>query len=401
MMNRRKLFVTSAAAAAAGTALAAGREAAAATINAAKVDPRGHEGIFERLPSLDLESHHDFLKGGRTWTSTSLYRAADKRVQEIFKAQGVDMRAEIPLEQVIDLVGNDPVVALTGKAFLDGQYYKFKTLLDEFHGKSDLYLSELETAEKLGPKLELNPKLDIPAYCKHEIHTQPGGYCSDPFAGYVYHYGTTILNDGRGEQDEGHMRSASGAPKPADGKVQRILDLGTGPGQLATSFKKRFPEAEVWGIDVGAPMVRYAHMRAVDIGVEVHFKQCLAEATGFPDNHFDIISSYLLHHEMESDANRAMIKEVQRILRPGGVFYPIDLYSASPPSKQAWDRYRTWWTYRWNGEHFYLDYGSMGFNDHMRKVGLKVDEKAGPPGSMTAGNYSAMGAARNVVAIKV
>ena len=104
------------------------------------------------------------------------------------------------------------------------------------------------------------------------------------------------------------MTYAALTPVPENKKVMRILDTGTGIGQYATSIKRRFPDAEVWGIDIGAPMLRYAHMRAVDMGVPVNFRQALSEKTGFPDNHFDLVISHLLHHEVTIDLARALVR---------------------------------------------------------------------------------------------
>lgn len=39
-------------------------------------------------------------------------------------------------------------------------------------------------------------------------------------------------------------------------------------------------------------------MRASDLGVAVNFRQSLAEATGFPDGHFDMIVSFIVLHEV-------------------------------------------------------------------------------------------------------
>ena len=60
----------------------------------------------------------------------------------------------------------------------------------------------------------------------------------------------------------------------------------------------------------GLKVVRYGHMRAVDMGTEVHFKQALAEATGYPDGYFDIVISYILFHEVTKDAAPKIISEV-------------------------------------------------------------------------------------------
>ena len=70
----------------------------------------------------------------------------------------------------------------------------------------------------------------------------------------------------------------------------------------------RFPDAEVWGVDVGGPMVRYAHMKAADMGVAVNFAQRLAENTGFPANHFDLVVSNLVFHEVSEQGAKNIIK---------------------------------------------------------------------------------------------
>ena len=137
-------------------------------------------------------------------------------------------------------------------------------------------------------------------------------------------------------QDEAHITISKANEIPKDGKVERILDIGCSIGQSAVALKERFPDAEVWGIDVGAPMVRFAHKRAVDLGQEVHFAQRLAEDTKFPDGHFDVVNAFILFHEVPLEAQAEILKEVFRVLRPGGIFnvfdFPHNLEGKYPPS---------------------------------------------------------------------
>jgi ubiquinone/menaquinone biosynthesis C-methylase UbiE len=243
-------------------------------------------------------------------------------------------------------------------------------------------MSEMEAADKAGPgTLELNPGIG-PEYTTHEIHMQPGGYSGDPFAGHLYHYGTNNFYSGRNYQDDLHVGMASKIPVPKDGKILRILDAGCSCGQMTVALKQRFPEAEVWGIDVAGPMVRYSHMRAVDLGVEVHFAQRLAEDSKFPDNHFDIVTSYILHHEVTAEASRQIIKESHRILRPGGVYFPIDFNTADGPQTSItqigpYAKLRNWASHRWNHERWLPEYDSISHGEEMRRVGFKVE--TGPP----------------------
>ncbi len=335
--------------------------------------PRGSTGRLKRLPNLALESREDFLTSFRGWVNNDFRKVAEARSLVVLKNAGIDPSVELPFIKVAQIMEKDPILMESSQAWLTTQNMMWKELQGEFHSKEDFYLSEMEAADKKGPgTLTMYPTMKTPEYTAHEIHIQPGGYVGDAFAGHIYHYGTNNFFTGHNNQDEMHKALAARIAMPADGKVKRILDLGCSCGQLTVALKERFPEAEVWGIDIGAPMVRYAHMRARNIGSEVHFAQRLAEETSFPDNHFDIVTSNIMFHEVTSDAARQIIKETNRVLRTGGVFYPIDFYTAGSPPKAAYGKFRSWWDHRWNNEVHRLDYAEMDFAGAIRGAGLKL-----------------------------
>lgn len=335
MINRRNLFGASAATASFVGALFGSKKASAAIssskFNAADVEPRGSNGRLERLPRQHLEAQHDFITGFRVFANRDMNSAARRRIANIMRAKGIDPTKKLPTADVLKHVGNDPLVAASARMWLSAQQINWKTLHDEFHGNADAYLAEMEAADNVGPgTLELNPDMAMPDYVTHEIHIQPGGYVGDPFAGHIYHYGTNNFFEGRNDQDELHIALANAMPEPEDGQVMRVLDQGCSCGQLSVALKQRFSDAEVWGIDVGGPMVRYAHMRAVDIGVDVNFAQRLAEDSQFPDNHFDLATNNIMFHEVTTEAAHQILAESYRVLRPGGVYYPIDFYTGNP-----------------------------------------------------------------------
>jgi len=379
MLNRRNLFAATAAASVVGSTMT-GRKAAS-RLPTNDIEPRGTDRRLERLPRLDLESQEDFLTGFRAFVNTDLTVAATKRAFKILKENGFTPRDDVPLKQALELLADDPIIGTRFRTWTSTQQMMWRNLMDEFHGNAEAYFAEMEAVDNSGPgTLELNPDMEIPNYARYEIHVQPGGYVGDPFAGHVYHYGTNNFYTDTNNQDEMHISMANAVPRPpSDGKVRRILDLGCGVGQLTVALKERFPEAEVWGIDVGGPMVRFSHMRAVDLGVDVNFAQRLAEDTKFPDGHFDIVTSYILHHEIPEETSKQVTEEAYRVLRPGGVFYPIDFYTGLfPQDKSPWGKVRWWWTYRWNQEVWYPEYARFDFPAAMRATGFEVNEK-GPP----------------------
>jgi len=373
MLNRRNLFGVSMASGL--SSVVSGRKAAAKT-TPYDLEPRGVVGRMERLPRLDLESQEDFLTGFRIWANEDMRRAANMRARKILRKQGLDFDADLETHKVLELIGDDPIVASSARLWLSCQQIMWRNLQTEFHANADKYLAEMEAADDRGPgSLELNPDMELPEYTKWEIHMQPGGYVGDPFAGHIYHYGTNNFWQGRNYQDEIHGKLAASVPlPPADGKVKRILDLGCSVGQMTVKLKERFPDAEVWGLDVGGPMVRYAHMRAVDLDIDVKFVQRLAEDTKFPDGHFDMVTSFLLFHEVNSEGAKNIIKEAYRVLRPGGVFYPMDQRMKKLlPKATAYSKFQSWWIWRWNHEVWRMDHQSNNYPEEMRKVGFHVD----------------------------
>jgi SAM-dependent methyltransferase len=372
-MHRREVFTyTTAAVTAAATATLSANRAEAADV-VKRLAKRGHDGIYARQPDLAMESKGDFYAGVYVWRGQDLERAAEQRAIEICAAANIDPKKEMSWGEAVKLIGDDPLISMTCRMRTSHQKLKYKMVQDFYHQHADEYLSEMEKADKLGPgTLELNPKMELLEYTTHEIHSMPGGYVGDEFAGHMYDCGTNWgAYVDRNFQDGSHMGMAANAATPKDGKVRRILDIGTSNGQFATSMKRRFPEAEVWGLDVGGPMVRYAHLRAADNGIDVNFVQRHAEKSGFPDNHFDIVVSNLLFHEVNYTGSQNIIKEVARVLRPGGVFSPTD-DNYPPPTVKG--KYTLWYNYRWNHEDWYADWHSIDFRGEMKKNGLKVAE---------------------------
>jgi SAM-dependent methyltransferase len=386
MLDRRSLFAATAAVGSFVGAVFKGRTAAAATYakNATipgEVEPRGTDGRHERLPTLDLESQHDFHSGIRGWNSRVAGKAAQQRVEKIMVENGLDKRATMSTEKALSLIEHDHVVGTSARTWISNQQTMWKSMQDYYHANADDYLAEMEAFDNIGPgTLELNPDMDIPTYTKHEIHMQPGGYVGDEFAGHMYHYGTNnFYTGGRGdnEQDQIHIGTAERMPLPEDGKVKRILVQGCGPGQFTVALKERFPDAEVWGIDVGGPLVRYGHMRAVELGVDVNFAQRLAEDTKFPDGYFDIVTSFIIHHELPADKTKEVFREAHRVTRKGGYFYPVD-FRTRASENPAFAQYRTWWDHRWNTEVWSQEFRSINLEDELVNAGFKLKEDAKP-----------------------
>jgi ubiquinone/menaquinone biosynthesis C-methylase UbiE len=237
--------------------------------------------------------------------------------------------------------------------------------------------------------------MPIPDSARHEIHQQPGGYVGDPIGGLVYHYAVTLgFRGGTADHDENHLQNALNRIKPADGQVRRILDMGCGTGQSTTALKMRFPDAEVWGIDIAAPMVRYAHYRAAKMGLEVNFRQADSAKTGFPDGYFDMVCEHLMFHEASVENGEAIVKEAGRLVRLGGTMDHSDMGTRGNPqhhpSYTVPARARAWETQRRNNyEPHWNTYANWDFPAALRRSGFEP-KYDGPPGVGSSGKLYAI-----------
>ncbi|MCE4552896.1 class I SAM-dependent methyltransferase [Roseateles cellulosilyticus] len=196
----------------------------------------------------------------------------------------------------------------------------------------------IDNARKFSASTEAKLRIDAgfvpPRYVTAlDIHCMPGGYASEVTAEDVsvaalydrgaYLYGMGFagpLNDDMGRSVCNYVKR-----NLPDFKPRRILDMGCTVGHSTLPYKTLFPDAEVWGIDVGGPVVRYAHARAAALGVEVNFAQMNAEATDFEDGYFDLIVSHILLHETSGKAMPRIVRECHRLLSPGGYVIHADL----------------------------------------------------------------------------
>jgi ubiquinone/menaquinone biosynthesis C-methylase UbiE len=104
----------------------------------------------------------------------------------------------------------------------------------------------------------------------------------------------------------------------------RVLDVGCGTGNLSLLAKRLHPAAEVAGIDPDPKALARAHRKAQRSGVVVRFDLAYAEHLPFPDASFDRVLSALMLHHLDADAKVPALREVRRVLRPGGSLHLAD-----------------------------------------------------------------------------
>jgi len=162
------------------------------------------------------------------------------------------------------------------------------------------------------------PQLDYPDYYRSQnFHGIKNGYLSvdaavtyDPVTRYALPPNEDWVRQGVIEHIQSHPR--------------RILDLACGTGSTTLALKQAFPNAEVIGIDLSPYMLVVADQKAIATNLPIQFQQGQAEATGFPDESFDVVTASLLFHETPPAIALEVLRECFRLLKPGGEVVILD-----------------------------------------------------------------------------
>ncbi|MGH7907153.1 MAG: methyltransferase domain-containing protein [Candidatus Binataceae bacterium] len=294
------------------------------------------------------------------------------------------------------------------KAMASEPYYRFSSALQRtsqemmWESVASSVERQLDEMAELGAAaggsggtLALDPDLPLPAYhATVDIHCQPGGYhtelrADDVAAGAIYDRAVYIyamgrlgpFNDDMGRTAVNYLQRNFPGLAP-----RKILDMGCSVGHSTIPYADAWPGAEIYAIDVAAPMLRYAHARAEYLGRKIHYSQRNAERTNFADESFDLIVSHILMHETSARAIREIIRECHRLLAPGGMMVHVEVpqYHGLTPYNAFMLDWDTWN----NNEPFWGPYHDMDLEK------LAVESGFAPDGVSQAMAPSAFSEAR-------
>ena len=163
-----------------------------------------------------------------------------------------------------------------------------------------------------------DPAVNYPTYYKeNNFHGIRDGYLTvdaavtyDPITKYVLPPNETWIRES--------------LVKAIQGKPQRILDLGCGTGTTTLMLKRRFPEAEVVGLDLSPQMLVVCDRKAKDANLDIIFRQGNAMETGLEAESFDVVCATLLFHETPTPVAQTILQESLRLLKPDGQVLILD-----------------------------------------------------------------------------
>jgi ubiquinone/menaquinone biosynthesis C-methylase UbiE len=107
---------------------------------------------------------------------------------------------------------------------------------------------------------------------------------------------------------------------------ERILDIGCSVGMSTFAMQEVYPQAHLTGLDLSPYFLSIANYRAQQTqSQQIDWVHAAGEATGLPAQSYDLVSLFLICHELPQTATRQIFQEAKRLLKPGGHIAIMDM----------------------------------------------------------------------------
>jgi SAM-dependent methyltransferase len=177
---------------------------------------------------------------------------------------------------------------------------------------------------------------DLPAAARHErypryfqrnFHWQTDGYFSRHSAA-LYDAGVELLFMGTADVMRRQIippitRYVRERSEAVGGGELKLLDIACGTGRGLLQLALAHPQLRYYGLDLSPYYVQQARELLADIA-DVSLVVENAESMPFLSDHFDIVTSIYLFHELPKDVRRRVMREAYRVLLPGGLLVVED-----------------------------------------------------------------------------
>jgi ubiquinone/menaquinone biosynthesis C-methylase UbiE len=189
-----------------------------------------------------------------------------------------------------------------------------------------------------------NPEINYPSYYLRPFHAYDNGNLGweaateVEVAAYAVH---SRIWQGAGADGDPKLRRSyhEVLKQQIQAEPQDILDVGCSVGMSTFALQANYPQAKITGLDLSPNFLAIArHKAKTSSGSNaIAWQHAPAEATNLPDASFDLVSLFLICHELPQTATLEIFREMRRLLRPNGYMTIMDMnpkseiYAKMPP----------------------------------------------------------------------
>lgn len=299
----------------------------------AVIKPRADDpSITEREPPLVIEEtrdfrvYHTFLRAARNYMEGPLVGQMHDSYERAVAARAPAAATSAPqdwreAEKILDDLTEFQFYNWCYRNLQRFKYHRAHLgIFALLERQRERLTQELEATAARAPAgtLRLNPALQLPEYFRFvPFHQHTGGVANDALDGLAYEIGRRTTVPAHADPNGIYRILFEALPQRS---YSRVLDWGTGHGAALITWQQLHPESECHGVDLSAPCLRVAHRRAREQGYTFELSQQDLEHLDYPDNHFDLVFFNFMLHELPPAHTPALLREVARILKPGGLF---------------------------------------------------------------------------------
>lgn len=163
----------------------------------------------------------------------------------------------------------------------------------------------------------------MPEYYRRNFHYQTDGYLSKVSADLYEHQVEALFGGGADAMRRLMLPPMKQTLQNADA-APMLLDVGAGTGRASQLVHRTFPTARITLVDLSPHYLEKAVQRTP--ASKRWFNAVQGDATQLPfkDATFDGVYSVFMFHELPQDVRLSALKEMKRVLKPGGSVYVVD-----------------------------------------------------------------------------
>ena len=104
----------------------------------------------------------------------------------------------------------------------------------------------------------------------------------------------------------------------------RLLDLACGTATLTVALERKFPKAEIHGLDGDEQILATARRKAATAGAEINFTKAFSTAMPYADEFFHCVVTSLFFDHLTRENKKKTLLEILRVLKPNGRLHVAD-----------------------------------------------------------------------------